>query len=398
MHSSAHSSPYSAAASRTRVTGFTLTRFAWRRDRVIGDSQVRSDMSWTGTLEVHTSDGLTGLGFFFSNFLALPALDELNRFFAADVFPGLLEQSPFSWGNRQGRPRGGNIRPLPYAFDQAIDQAMWDLQGKALGMPLWELWGGTSPAVYAYASELGFHLTHEQIRRACAQFRTDGFTMMKIKVGHPDLDWDLQRLTAARDGAGATMKLAIDANEAWSPKEAIFRLHAFRDAGFDIYWAEDPCLRDDFEGLRRISDAVPFTHVNAGEYLGLHDKRKLMEARAVDILNIHGNFTDSLRAGWLAADYGIPLSLGNTQLEIGVHLAAALPEARWFEYSYLNHDHLVEKPVEIRDGLAIAPSQPGHGLVVSSYARETLACPDVASDSDTARTTAPPSRLRVALS
>jgi L-alanine-DL-glutamate epimerase-like enolase superfamily enzyme len=382
---------------RSRVTGFTLTRFAWRRDRIIGDSQVRSDMSWTGTLELHTSDGLTGLGFFFSNFLALPGLDELNRYFEADVFPALLGQSPFAWGNRQRRPRGGNIRPQPYAFDQAVDQAMWDLQGKALDMPLWELWGGTSPSVPAYASELGFHLSHDEIRRACAKFREDGFTAMKIKVGHPDLDWDLQRLASAREGAGASMKLMIDSNEAWSPKEAIYRLHAFHDAGFAIYWAEDPCLRDDFEGLRRISDAVPFTHINAGEYLGLRDKRKLMEARAVDILNIHGNFTDSLHAGWLAAEYGIPVSLGNTQLEIGVHLAAALPEARWFEYSYLNHDHLVEQPVEIRDGLAIAPSRPGHGLVLSAHARDTLACPDPAFDSDVARTTAPPSRLHAAL-
>lgn len=377
---------------RTRITHFSISRFVWKRDRVIGDSQVRFDTAWTGTLELHTSDGLTGLGFFFG-FHGLPGVEELTRYFSAELFPALSEQSPFSWTNRQRRPRGGNIRPAHYALDQAIDQAMWDIQGKALEVPLWKLWGGTSPRVRAYASELGFHLTHDDIRRACAKFREDGFTAMKIKVGHIDIDWDIERLSAAMQGAGPDMKLMIDSNEAWSPKEAIYRLHAFREAGFSIYWAEDPCLRDDFDGLRRIIEAVPFTQINAGEYLGLRDKRKLIEAGAVDILNIHGNFSDSLRAGWLAAEYGIPISLGNTPLEIGVHLAAALPEARWFEYSYLNHDHLVETPIRIEGGHATAPDTAGHGLQLSARAREELASPDPSFDAQACM--APPSTSRL---
>ena len=51
-----------------------------------------------------------------------------------------------------------------------------------------------------------------------------------------------------------------------------------------------------------------------------------------------------MRAGWLAAEHGIPVSLGNTMLEVGVHMAAALPEADWLEYSFQNYNHLVEQP------------------------------------------------------
>lgn len=377
---------------RTRISHFTISRYVWKRDRVIGDSQVRFDTAWMGALELHTSDGITGLGFFFG-FHGLPGVDELTRYFASELFPALSEQSPFSWLNRQRRPRGGNIRAPLFFLDQAIDQAMWDIQGKALQVPLWQLWGGSSPKVPAYASELGFHLSHDEIRRVCAQFRQDGFRAMKIKVGHRDLDWDMARLNAAMEGAGSSTKLMIDSNEAWSPKEAIYRLHAFKEAGFSIYWAEDPCLRDDFDGLRRFSEAIPFTQVNAGEYLGLRDKRKLIEAGAVDILNIHANFSDSLRAGWLAAEYGIPISIGNTPLEIGVHLGAALPEARWFEYSYLNHDHLVKRPVAIEEGYAIAPSTPGHGLELSDLARESLACPDSSLDDEARQIVPSVSRL-----
>jgi L-alanine-DL-glutamate epimerase-like enolase superfamily enzyme len=93
------------------------------------------------------------------------------------------------------------------------------------------------------------------------------------------------------------------------------------------------------------------------------------------MLNVHGQVSDVMRIGWLAADMGIPVSLGNTFLEIGVHMAVALPEVEWLEYSFQNFDHLVDQPVEIRDGYAYAPDRPGHGLVLSEAARRDWARP-----------------------
>jgi hypothetical protein len=87
-----------------------------------------------------------------------------------------------------------------------------------------------------------------------------------------------------------------------------------------------------------------------------------------------------MRIGWLAAELGIPVSLGNTFLEFGVHMACALPEVEWLEYSFQNFDHLVEQPMEIRDGWIHAPDRPGHGLVLSESARSDWACPEVLTD------------------
>ncbi|MBE1508669.1 enolase C-terminal domain-like protein [Rhizobium viscosum] len=86
--------------------------------------------------------------------------------------------------------------------------------------------------------------------------------------------------------------------------------------------------------------------------------------------------TDVIRIGWLAAELGIPVSLGNTFLEIGVHMAVALPEVEWLEYSFQNFDHLVETPIEIRNGFAYAPDRLGHGLVLSKAARHEWARPN----------------------
>jgi L-alanine-DL-glutamate epimerase-like enolase superfamily enzyme len=107
-----------------------------------------------------------------------------------------------------------------------------------------------------------------------------------------------------------------------------------------------------------------------------------MEADATDILNVHGQVTDVMRIGWLAADRGIPVSLGNTFLEVGVHMACALPEVAWLEYSFQNYDHLAAEPVEIRDGWAYAPMRPGHGLSLSESARRDWARPTVLEKSE----------------
>jgi L-alanine-DL-glutamate epimerase-like enolase superfamily enzyme len=134
---------------------------------------------------------------------------------------------------------------------------------------------------------------------------------------------------------------------------------------------EDPILRHDFDGLRLLRRSLPWTQINSGEYLEASGKLALMRAGATDILNVHGHVTDVMRIGWLAAELGIPVSQGNTFLEFGVHTAVALPEVAWMEYSFQNLDHMVEEPVEVEDGVAIAPERPGHGLTLSESARSS---------------------------
>jgi L-alanine-DL-glutamate epimerase-like enolase superfamily enzyme len=360
-----------------RLADFCLTRFQFRRDRIIGDSQVRVAEGNFGALELIAEDGTVGLGFFHALFHPLPALAEVERLFREEAWPRLEGDHPAAIVNRVGRPRGGNSRRMSLPFEEAINQACWDLAGKALGLPLWRLLGGRDPKVRGYASGLDFHLSDAHFSALFRSAAEAGYQGFKIKVGHPDVAWDVHRLGLLREATGGRGAVMVDANEAWTPKEALRRLDIYRRAGFDILWVEDPCLRDDFAGLREIRNAAPYVHVNSGEYLDLHGKRLLLDAGGADILNVHGLISDVMRAGWLAAEHGIEVSLGNTTLEIGVHLAAALPEARWMEYSFQNYNHLVEEPVAIVDGYLIAPDRPGHGLALGDEARRVYAAPEV---------------------
>lgn len=374
------------------IEDYRLTRFAFPRDRVIGDSQVRSDMVYLAALELGDSQGRVGTGFFGSLLHPLPSLAELHRIVAAEFAPGFVGQSPFALTYRLSRPRGGNLRAPSLGLGEALDQAAWDLKGQALGLPLYQLLGGASNRARIYASGLDFYLSDAQLADFFGQAARLGFRAFKVKVGHPDLEWDLHRLRiVARAVGGERPALMVDANEAWSPAEAIRRLHAYHAAGFNLLWVEDPCLRYDFEGLREVAHAAPFTLVNTGEYLGLTDKRRLMEARAVGVVPVHGHFTDGLRAAWLAHDHGLPVAVGNSVMELAVHLAAALPGDPWMEYSCLNWGALLEAPVRIEDGYAYAPEAPGHGLRLSAAAVARYAQPDVGP----VQVAAPPALIRL---
>ena len=356
-----------------RIEKHTLTRFAVDLDRTIGDSQISSRQLSLGVLELEDDAGHVGTGFFHTVIDPLPSLMELEVRFQREVAEELIGSDPFSLANRLERPRGGNVKES--VFYPSIEQAVWDLQGQILDLPLHRLLGSRRDKVPAYASGLDFHMTDDEVSAFYARASNAGFSAFKVKVGHPDLAWDIRRLQLVQEVVGHDSQLMADANEAWSPKEAIRRLHAFRDAGISLYWIEDPCLRDDFDGLRSISRAVPFTLINSGEYLSLSGKRQLIEQRAVDVLNIHGSINDAMRIGWLAAEHGIPVALGNSDFEIGVHIAAALPDVNWMEYSFLPYNHLVDTPIQFRDGYAIVPEEPGHGLRLAESARSEFAQP-----------------------
>ena len=358
-----------------RIAEFRLTRFQFARDRVIGDSQVRADDVNVAALELIADTGAVGLGFIQTLFLPLPDVAEIERVFRSEVWPGIEGQPPAALAHRVSRPRGGNQRAYTLPFHEALQVAYWDLAAKEVNMPLHQLLGSRRNRVEAYASGLDFHLSDDEFARFFAHADSIGYRAFKIKVGHPDFDWDLNRLKILKENVRKDALVMIDSNEAWGAKEALAKLEVIRKAGYELLWVEDPILRNDYAGLKMLKDAASWTLINSGEYLDAHGKRLLMEAGATDILNVHGQVSDVMRIGWLAADRGIPVSLGNTFLEFGVHMACALPEVQWLEYSFQNLDHLVEQPVEIRDGWAYAPDRPGHGLVLSETARRDWSRP-----------------------
>lgn len=346
--------------------------FDYPRDRVIGDSQISSSQVWIGALEVFDSEGTSGLGFFQSLTAPLPDASFVKNLFEQLCWPSMKNRTPESLIHQLTRPRGGNIQQLPYHLDQAIDQALWDLAAKRAGQPLYQYLGGTKNKVKAYGSGVCFHMKDDEVFEFYSNAAKHKFSGYKVKVGHPDINWDINRLKLVTEAVGKKPLLMIDANEAWSPKEAIRRVRAFEDAGLPIYWIEDPILRHDIAGLKEMKSALKDTYINAGEYLNLAGKKSLVDNDAADVINIHGDCSSALKIGWLCVEKGINISLGNTPMELGAHIASAIPETIYTEHSMLNWDNIVEKPLPIDEGYILLPDESGHGLNLSQSAINTL--------------------------
>jgi L-alanine-DL-glutamate epimerase-like enolase superfamily enzyme len=361
------------------ISAFRITRFQFARDRTIGDSQVRAEAANVVAIELLDDAGRSGLGFCQSLFTSLPDEAEITRIFEEEAWPNLIGRSPATLALRVSRPRGGNVRRMTIPFEESLQHAVWDLFAQQSGLPLWKMLGAERDRVGVYASGLDYHLSDHDFSELFGAAAARGFRGFKIKVGHPEVERDLHRLELLARATGGDRPVMIDANEAWTAQETIEALKLFERAGHRIYWIEDPIPRDDFDGLRMLR-TLGITRVNSGEYLDLSGKRKLLEAKACDMLNVHGQVSDVMRAGWLAGEHNVEVTLGNSFLEIGLNMALALPGTRWLEYSFQNFEHLVEHPFEIADGTIRAHDVPGHGLKLSRDARDRHRQPTLLAD------------------
>ena len=181
-----------------RIVDFRITRFQFARDRVIGDSQVRSEDVNVAALELIAERGVTGLGFVQTLFVPLPAQAEIERIFRCEVWPQLEGERAIALVHRVSRPRGGNQRSASLPFHEAVQVALWDLAAKQAGLPLWQLLGARRNHVKAYASGLDFHLSDHAFSELFGHADALGYSAFKIKVGHTDFERDLHRLELLR--------------------------------------------------------------------------------------------------------------------------------------------------------------------------------------------------------
>lgn len=221
----------------------------------------------------------------------------------------------------------------------AVDIALWDLKARMLDIPLIRLLGAARDGIAVYGSGGFTSYSDEQLRDQLGSWAGAGFTMVKMKIGR-EPERDPHRVGCAREAIGDRAALFVDANGAYSRKQALALAHQFRDE-FDVRWFEEPVSSDDLEGLRLIRDWGPAgMDIAAGEYG--YDPfyfRRMLDAEAVDILQADatrcGGITGFLNVDAQCVARPIPLS-AHTAPSVHMHLCCAAPSAKNLEYF---HDH-----------------------------------------------------------
>ena len=250
----------------------------------------------------------------------------------------------------------------------AVDNALWDLKAHILDLPLVSLLGQVRTGVPAYGSGGFTSYTVAALQKQPAGWTSSGIQHVKMKIGR-EPDKDIARVAAAREAIGRNNELFVDANGAYSRKQALAMASSFAESG--VSWFEEPVSSDDLQGLRLMRDrAPPGMDISAGEY-GYHSKYfcRMLQAGAVDVLQADATrcagITGFLEAATLCKAFNLPLS-SHCAPSIHIHPCCAVTSVRHLEYFY---DHvrieqmLFDGAIKPKDGLLHPDmTRPGLGL------------------------------------
>jgi L-alanine-DL-glutamate epimerase-like enolase superfamily enzyme len=260
----------------------------------------------------------------------------------------------------------------------AVDAALWDLKARLLDLPLASLLGMVRDGVPIYGSGGFTSYSDSQLANQLEGWASRGIGQVKMKVGR-EPDRDPHRVKVARNSIGPHARLYVDANGAYSRKQALALARVFEE--YNVSWFEEPVSSDDLEGLRLIRDRGPAgMDIAAGEYgYRLVYFRRMLEAQSVDVLQADATrcgITCFIGVGALCEARSMPLS-GHCAPSLHMHVGCALTPMRNIEYF---HDHvriermLFDGAVEPKKGVLHPDlSRPGLGLELKRADAERFA-------------------------
>jgi L-alanine-DL-glutamate epimerase-like enolase superfamily enzyme len=246
---------------------------------------------------------------------------------------------PAAWASMQAAIRNVGQPGVGAMAVSAVDVSLWDLKARLLGVSLADALPRFHSRVPIYGSGGFTSYSDARLAEQLGGWAEQGIPRVKMKVGrHPDRD--PERVAAARAAIGADVELMVDANGAYSPKQALRWAERFRE--WDVTYLEEPVSSDDLRGLRRVRDRAPAgISIAAGEYgWGLDYFQRMLDAEAVDILQADvtrcGGITGLLRVDALCGARHLPFS-AHCAPAISAHACAAIETLEHLEYF---HDHV----------------------------------------------------------
>jgi len=272
------------------------------------------------------------------------------------------------------------LRPRWYAMQAiaCIDTAVWDAVGKALGQPLWRLWGGYRDRIPMIGIG-GYYIPDDEaskgqeIEREIDFFRGEhGMVGMKFKVGARSPKEDAARLRRARDHAGDDFLFVVDANQGYTVPEALDFLTAVRAEGIELRWFEEPTRwHSDFRGLRDVRYRGNVNVAAGQSEISRVGMREMMAAGAIDVCNYDASWgggpTEWRRIAALASSFDVQLG-HHEEAQVAAHLLASQPHGTYVEAFSPARDPIFWQMLENRpaliDGNFPLSDRPGLGWVL----------------------------------
>jgi L-Ala-D/L-Glu epimerase len=347
---------------------------------------LREPLKWTGGIrqsasglivEIATDEGLVGVGE-----APGPTLPTIQTIIEREFRQFLVGQDPLriEWLVHRLEEYSRNWSAIANYAIAGVETSLFDLKGKALGVPVAELLGGFCRESVPVCGYLFIDEPEANAQKA-ADFVEAGHTELKLKVGR-DLTQDYDTLAAIRERVGYDVKIRIDANMNWSVPAAIRWIKALEQ--FDLQYTEQPVPDFDLEGMATVRRAVSSPIAADEACTNVRSALALIEAEACDVLVVYpseaGGLGRACQIAAVAAAAGKSCAIGSWA-ELGVattanaHLAAASPN-----FAFANDTHyplqqadVLADAVEIDEGRIPVKHLPGLGVSLDEERMDALA-------------------------
>jgi len=318
----------------------------------------------TPIVTITDSDGATGIGY---SYTIGTGGSSIMRLLSDHLVPLLIAEDADCieaiWRKMEFATHATTIGAITALALAAVDTALWDLRAKKQGLPLWKLAGGAKDSCPLYTTEGGWlHIEKEALVEDALLAKSKGFSGSKVKIGKPHGSEDYARLSAVRTAVGDGFEIMTDCNQGFMVDEVIRRAARLKE--LDLAWIEEPLPADDLDGHIRLSRSTT-TPIAVGESIySIRHFREYMQKGACSIVQVDvariGGITPWLKVAHAAEAFDIPVC-PHFLMELHVSLVCAVQNGKYVEY-IPQLDQLTTKGMEIRDGRAIAPSEPGLGI------------------------------------
>ena len=272
---------------------------------------------------------------------------------------------------RDMEPSTNNIlrdRGLALQAIAALDTAIWDALGRALGLPLYRLWGAVTDEVPISVIGGYYHLDAAQTADTVRRYIEQGFGGMKFKVGGRSPQVDAERFRVARDAAGPDFVLMADANQGYTLAEAVE--FARRVTDLDLRWFEEPCRwTNDRRWMRDVRYQAGVAVCAGQSETTLHGLRDLIVDGAIDVSNFDASWAGGptiwRKAAGLCAAFGVQMG-HHEEPQVSSHLLASVPDHTFTECFDEERDpffwRLTDMSTRVANGCYRLPDGPGFGI------------------------------------
>lgn len=247
----------------------------------------------------------------------------------------------------------------------AIDNALWDLRGKRENLPLWKMAGGNTNSCDAYCGGIDLNFSKPKLLASIEGYLEGGYGAVKIKVGKPNLDEDIDRVASIRELIGPDVRFMVDANYGLDVDQAIAAANGF--APYDMLWFEEPIIPEDHAGYRRIASETDMPLAMGENQHTLHEFESAIDDANLSYLMPDagncGGISVFLEVAKMAEKKNVPVCSHGMQ-ELSVSLLSGINNAGLAEvHSFPIHEYCVE-PLVVKEERLQAPETPGIGVTL----------------------------------